>query len=224
MSSADAATGETVDFEVLEDVLIGDVIVIARESVALATVTHAKAKARMGKGGKLDMTIDSVRLTSGEKVALRAVKESKGGSSTGAMTGAIVATSILFFPAAPFFLFMKGKDIKIPKGTEITAYVNGDVTLDRSKFVPRSMNGLTVIDQLPAASAHATSTVLIRSEPDGAEIMIDDRFVGNTPSTLQLSPGDHRITVRRAGYIDWERTVTSSAGGNVTLNAVLERP
>jgi hypothetical protein len=40
----------------------------------------------------------------------------------------------LFFPAAPFFLFMKGKDIKIPKGTEITAYINGAVTLDARKF------------------------------------------------------------------------------------------
>ena len=50
------------------------------------------------------------------------------------MTGAIVATSIVFFPAAPAFLFMKGKDITIPKGTEITAYINGEVGLDPQKF------------------------------------------------------------------------------------------
>ncbi len=29
---------------------------------------------------------------------------------------------------------MKGKDITIPKGTEITAYINGDITLDSAKF------------------------------------------------------------------------------------------
>jgi hypothetical protein len=52
------------------------------------------------------------------------------------MTGAIVATSIVFFPAAPFFLFIKGKDITIPKGMEITAYINGDISLDSRKFVP----------------------------------------------------------------------------------------
>ena len=134
LSSADAKTGETVDFEVLEDVKIGETIIIPRGGVALGTVTQAKPKGRMGKGGKLDITIDSVRLVSGEKVALRAVKETKGGSHTGAMTGAIVASSILFFPAAPFFLFMKGKDITIPKGTEVTAYVNSDISLDSSKF------------------------------------------------------------------------------------------
>lgn len=134
MSSADAKTGETVDFEVLEDIKVGETVVIARGAVALGTVTNAKPKARMGKGGKLDITIDSVRLVSGEKVALRAVKENKGSGSTGAMTGAIVASSILFFPAAPFFLLMKGKDIKIPKGTELTAYTNSDITLSADKF------------------------------------------------------------------------------------------
>lgn len=137
MSSADAKTGETVDFEVIEDVKVGDIIVVQRGATALATVTNAKPKGRMGKGGKLDIVLDSVRLVSGEKAALRATKQTKGGGSTGAMTGGIVASSILFFPAAPFFLLMKGKDIAIPKGTEVTAYVNGAVTLDARKFNPR---------------------------------------------------------------------------------------
>lgn len=138
LSSADAKTGETVDFEVLEDVKVADVVVIPRGGVALATVTRAKPRGRLAKGGKLDINIDSVRLVSGETVALRAVKTTKGGSYTGSMTGAIVASSILFFPAAPFFLFMKGKDITIPKGTEVTAYINGEVSLDFDKFVAPS--------------------------------------------------------------------------------------
>ena len=137
MSSADAKTGETVDFEVIEDIKVGDIVVIPRGAVALATVTNAKPKGRMGKGGKLDIVLDSVRLVSGEKAALRASKETKGGGKTGAMTGGIIASSILFFPAAPFFLLMKGKDIAIPKGTEITAYINGNITLDARKFNSR---------------------------------------------------------------------------------------
>lgn len=134
MSSADAKTGETVDFEVIEDLKVGDIVVVQRGASALATVTNAKPKGRMGKGGKLDIVLDSVRLVSGEKAALRATKETKGSGKTGAMTGAIVASSILFFPAAPFFLLMKGKDIAIPKGTEVTAYINGTITLDARKF------------------------------------------------------------------------------------------
>jgi hypothetical protein len=94
----------------------------------------------MARGGKLDVNIDYVRLVNDEKIALRAVKETKGGGHTGAMTGAIVATSLVFFPAAPFFLFMHGKDITIPKGTEITGYVQGDVTLDATKLVAKTGN------------------------------------------------------------------------------------
>ena len=53
------------------------------------------------------------------------------------MLGALVATSTVFSPAAPLFLFMHGKDITIAKGTELTAYINGDASLDPAKFAPK---------------------------------------------------------------------------------------
>ena len=43
LSSADAKTGDTVDFEVLEDLKVDDVLVIARGATAIATVTEAQA-------------------------------------------------------------------------------------------------------------------------------------------------------------------------------------
>jgi hypothetical protein len=134
VSSADAQLNDTVDFEVLDEVKVKDVIVISRGGTAWGTVTEAQPKRRMGRGGKLNINIDNVKLASGEKVALRAVKDLSGGGHQGAITGAIVATSIVFFPAAPLFLLVHGKDITIPKGTEITAYINGDIPLDQSKF------------------------------------------------------------------------------------------
>ena len=134
LSSADAHVGESVDFEVLEDVAVDDILVIPRGATAIATVTQAEHKRRMARGGKLDVNIDYVRIANGDKIALRAVKETSGGGHTGAMTGGMVATAIVFFPAAPFFLFMHGKDTTIPKGTEITAYVNGEIKLDREKL------------------------------------------------------------------------------------------
>ncbi len=134
MSSKDAKVDERVEFEVFDDVKVGDVVVIERGSMAIATVTEAHPKRRMGRAGKLKMNIDYVRLASGEKVPLRAVKGGSGGNHIAAMTGAMVATGIVFFPAAPLFLFMHGKDITIPKGTEITAYVAADTPLDPAKF------------------------------------------------------------------------------------------
>ena len=136
VSSSDAQVGQTIDFEVVDDVVIDGVCVIPHGSTAWATVTSAQAKRRMGRAGHLDINIDKVRLADGEKALLRAVKDAKGGSHAGAMTGAIVATSLVLLPAAPLFLLVHGKDVTIPKGTPITAFVQGDQTLNKAKFHP----------------------------------------------------------------------------------------
>jgi hypothetical protein len=235
ISSADAHVGETVDFEVLEEVKVHDVIVIPRGGMAWATVTEAQPKRRMGRAGKLNINIDNVRLTSGEKVALRAVKDVKGGGHQGAITGAIVATSIVFFPAAPLFLLIHGKDITIPKGTEITAYTNGDIPLDPKKFVTQtaisSEPGAATVQPITDAPATQTgkdldaalSTVDIKSTPGGAEITVDDKFMGSTPSSLRLAVGDHKIKLGKSGFKTWERTMTVSAGATATVDATLEK-
>jgi hypothetical protein len=50
VSSAEAKTGETVDFEVLEEIRVGDVLIIPKGGIAWGTVTEAEAKKRMGRG------------------------------------------------------------------------------------------------------------------------------------------------------------------------------
>jgi hypothetical protein len=85
ISSADAHVGDTLDFEVLEEVLVNNVLVVPKGGLAYATVTDAQAKRRMARGGKIDINIDYVRLIDDEKAALRAVSEVKGGGHTGAM-------------------------------------------------------------------------------------------------------------------------------------------
>ena len=136
LSSADAHAGDRVDFEVAEEVSVNRIVVIPKDSPASGTVITAHKKRRMGRAGKLDVSIESVQLADGEKATLRAVKESQGGSHTGIMAGGMVATSLIVWPAAPVFLLMHGKDVTIPKGTEVTAYISGDVKLDLAKFQP----------------------------------------------------------------------------------------
>jgi hypothetical protein len=134
VSSATAQEGQNVDFETLDDIAVNGVTVIPRNSVALATVTTAESKRRMGRGGKLGMNIDYVRLPTGEKLALRGIESLKGGGHVGAMTGAVVVTAIAFWHAAPFFLFMHGKDVKIPEGFEVRVYTNTDYKVVPSRF------------------------------------------------------------------------------------------
>ena len=233
LSSADATTGDRVDFEVLDDVKVKDVILIPRGGIAWGTVTEAQHKRRMARGGKLDVNIDDVKLADGERAPLRAVKEVKGGGHTGAMTGAMIGTAIVFFPAAPLFLFMHGKDITIPKGTEITAYINGDIPLDAKRFTlqnpaPQENAGAAgqsasdVMVPMSAPSGEAGQGVEIKSTPDGADITVDEKFVGDTPSTLRLPPGDHKIRIEKPGFKTWEKILSVSNGGTATVNVTLE--
>jgi hypothetical protein len=216
ISSADAHTGDTLDFEVLEDVLVQGTLVIPKGSIAWGTVTDAQPKRRMARGGKLDTNIDSVRLADGEKVPLRAVKDVKGGGHTGAMTGAMVGTAIVFFPAAPLFLFMHGKDISIPKGTEITAFINGDTRLAQAKFQSIATPSPTVT----AAVTSASALLDIVSTPSGADIEIDGKFVGSTPSSVDVALGDHDVAVKKSGFAVWDRKVSVSSG-HININAEL---
>ncbi len=207
LTSATAKVGQQVSFEVLSEVDLLGVPVIAKGAQALATVTIAETKKSMGRGGKLDVNIDSVRMVDGENAALSATQNAKGGGHVGAMTAGIVGTAIVFFPAAPLLLFIHGKDITIPKGTEVTAFIAGDMKLDMAKFAPVPLPG-TVLAPVVAAASGLT----IDASVANCDIDVDGSFVGSTPSTLNLVPGKHYILVKKAGYKDWTRSMNLASG------------
>ena len=115
---------------------------------------------------------------------------------------------------------MHGKDTSIPKGTEITAYVNGDMKLDLAKFQPAQPTPATAAVN-PAPATAAQVQLQVTSTPDGADIEIDGGFVGDTPSTVGVAPGQRQLSVKKTGFKTWERKITVSSG-QVNVNAVLE--
>jgi hypothetical protein len=223
ISSAHAKVGQEVPFEVVEEVGVDHVTVIPKGSTAIATVTEAETKKSMGRGGKLNISISYVRLKDQEKAALRAMQENKGGGHVGAMTAGMVGTAIVFFPAAPLLLFIHGKDITIPQGTEITAFVDGDMHLNMANFAPPPEATAPASAAAPVAPpAPAQASLIIDSTPPGADVEIDGGFVGNTPSTVTVAPGSHQIAVKKKGFTDWTRTLNVTSGA-VHLNAQLEQ-
>jgi hypothetical protein len=129
---------------------------------------------------------------------------------------------------------MHGKDITIPKGTEITAYVNGDIPLDPKRFVAHTPvkpeAGATVqssSDTAPAPNGNgsdaALSTVEIKSTPAGAEITVDEKFMGSTPSSLRLAAGEHKIRLEKSGFKMRERTLIVGAGATAMVDPTLEK-
>jgi hypothetical protein len=163
---------------------------------------------------------------------------------------AVVSDTLIPWPAAPSFSVMHARDVTIPEGTEITVYTNGDIRLDPIKFgakvtvAEESQAGSTQ----PAASSQtmATSqtapasqpvvptsaipsavstlaTVAFRASPEGAEIVIDGKYVGDAPSTLNLTAGDHVLAIKKAGYVEWQRKITVASGSSLTINPTLTK-
>lgn len=69
----------------------------------------------------------------------------------------------------------------------VSVYARGyRFSLDEMKFLP---NGLFVI----------------KSVPDGAQLVINGELISATNTTLALSPGTYDVVIRKDGYIDWKK-------------------
>lgn len=249
LSSADCKAGDRVDFEVEDPIILDGVAVIPQGSIAWGTVTEAEHKRRMTRGGKLAIGLTEVQLANLQKARLRATREAQGGGHTGVMAGAMVGTAVVFWPVAPVFLLMHGKEARIPEGTEVTAYVDGDTVIApaagtpppaAAQAPPQAAPGQPAPEppppgQPPAqqiapeqnsqqeqAAADAASTELtLTSMPDGADVEIDGAFVGSTPSTIPIASGDHTVRVSKRGYQPYERRLRVN-GGSISVHADLE--
>lgn len=70
-------------------------------------------------------------------------------------------------------------------------------------------------------SQSGTGTVLIASDSPGADIFVDDNFVGNTPSTLTLPAGVHNVRIESPNRLAWSRQVDLMKDSNINLRATL---
>jgi hypothetical protein len=61
------------------------------------------------------------------------------------------------------------------------------------------------------------------STPAGAEITLDGKFVGSTPSAISLSPGTHVVVLTVPGFAQWNRDLTVLPGSELTVAAILQK-
>ena len=212
ISSATAEEGQIVELSVTDAVKAGDTIVIPEGARVTGTITQGQEKRRLGRAGKLDFSIDRVNTADNQWIPLRYTVTKKSGQSHAVSTGIMTAgAALLFWPAAPVFLLRKGADISVNRGTAF------DVFTDANHAVGSATTSAAASAPVPAASA----AISVTSPVAGAEIEVDGAFVGSTPTTLQLSPGSHRIVVKH-GVKTWQRTLQVNAGSTVSLNATLQ--
>ncbi|HTX76750.1 MAG TPA: hypothetical protein VMD29_11140 [Terracidiphilus sp.] len=121
ISSKTAALDDPVTLILDDDVKVGDIVVAKAGAKAFATVTNVKKAGMLGKGGELNIRLESMK-AGDVRVHLRGSKGREGENKT----GAVVALTVLF---GPIGLIKHGKNIEIPAGTPLTAYVADDATI-----------------------------------------------------------------------------------------------
>lgn len=68
----------------------------------------------------------------------------------------------------------------------------------------------------------AQATLSIDSDPRGAEVYVDGRYVGTTPLRASVEPGNRTVRLERDGYRSWERSFRLSPRETLSIDADLE--
>jgi len=119
ISTASAQVGDVVELHAAAEVVVDGVTVVPIGATATGIVTEVEPKKRLGRGGKLALSIHFLRLGNNEKAAVRSFQET---SESSLLAGAGVSQG-------------HGKDIVFAEGSDFTAYVEGDVHLKRETFL-----------------------------------------------------------------------------------------
>ena len=88
------------------------------------------------------------------------------------------------------------------------------------KAVPATPS-ITKSDAAPPSKEEGKINLV--SVPDGADVYVDDSFVGNAPATLRLPAGKHTVKVAQSGYATWTKEISVFAGSEVNMKATLEK-
>jgi hypothetical protein len=126
--------GERLTLEVLRDVIVNGRVVIAKGAAVEAVVTMAIPRRSFGRGGKLDIGVETVTAVDGQKIKLRAALNKKGEDETGkAVIGAILL--------GPFGgREQKGANARIKAGTEIKAETTEEKAVSVGPGQPRTQD------------------------------------------------------------------------------------
>lgn len=193
VSSAHARAGDHLDFLVVRDVNVKGLTVISAGTEASGSVTAVKGKRLLGIGGKVALKLDSVVLANGQRIGVRARMAVKGRTRVKMMAVAMIATGLIYLPAAAVFLFTRGHDGVVLKSTAITAHTDRDTSVPLAglhRSVEQSSELAEMMDYLPPR--------VINGEGREGD-MLNLVFVAQ--------PEDLQQTFARAGWVktdDWK--------------------
>jgi hypothetical protein len=147
------------------------------------------------------------------------VYSTKSGGDTANSAGYNIGNALLAINARGRLLNSVVKDIENHKnsGESPVEVAKVQKTSFQTNPSPPAVLPRSVSEAQPAVDA----SIDITSSPSGADVEMDGSFVGNSPSNIGVSPGDHTISMKKNGYKIWERKIKVTSG-NVNITAELE--
>lgn len=226
---------DAIEFEVTEDVIVNGHVVIAKGATAHGKIVDVKG-AYKPKAGDAEVVFEFTTVTAADRqdlpLRLQPEKPRKGKAKEEVHEKSAIPGQIM-------------RVVGADKGKEYQAYVDGSFTVNASNVIavapetaPTSPEAAPVAAQpsaplapvaapvaptspLPATDITATSSVEFDSTPDGADIVIDGNLLGNTHSTLHLTPGHHDLEIRMAGYHTWTRRMVVDPESHQSVRVTL---
>lgn len=92
-------------------------------------------------------------------------------------------------------------------------------------FLALTVGGAHTLRAQGTRSSEDTAFLALDSRPSG-KIAIDDSIVGETPKSLSIRAGTHKIRISREGYLPYEVTIVIEAGEHLRLRDIVlkEKP
>jgi serine/threonine-protein kinase len=113
---ATAAEGQALSFVTMDDLKVGDIVVIARGAAVTGSIVSESGKKKfLGMGGRMTFQLTSAVAPDGQKLNVRAAPARK---ADGATAGRLDTGK-----------YAKAKDLAAARGTDYTAYVDGAQTI-----------------------------------------------------------------------------------------------
>jgi hypothetical protein len=220
--------GDAIEFEVAADILVNGHVVIAKGAPAQGKVLDVKGAFKpRDSGAEVVFQFLTVRAADRQDLPRRGRPETtRKGKDDEVHERSSIPGQIT-------------RVVGAEKGKEYNVYINGPFTVSTSDAIsaapaaspaaPQPSAPVTTPAGPPAPASAlaggdapvATSSVEFDTTPDGAEIVIDGTLVGNTPSTLRLTPGHHAIELRMAGYRAWSRIMVVDPESHPSVRATL---
>ncbi|HBS60558.1 MAG TPA: hypothetical protein DEA44_15020 [Firmicutes bacterium] len=148
-------TGDTFRYEVVDNVKIGNVLVIPAGTLGVGKVEKAKKAGRFGQHGKLDLSFNTVPAMDDTPVSVylgeRAREENK---HVVAAAGASVVGAALLGPIGLIGgAFVEGKTVNLPAGTEFFIEVHSNITVKGASLEenPAGLQPVQIVEDTPVS-------------------------------------------------------------------------